>query len=131
VFSSHILSDAELLCSRVGILSKGRLVASGTIDELTSGGARGWEVVVTGLTAECADRLADQVRRVTMIAEGRYVLEVGPEKRPEAVVADLAAMGASLVSVTTMRTTLEDVFLKVLGRAPAAEPVHGMEPVDR
>ena len=31
LFSSHILSDAELLCSRVGILAKGRLVASGTL----------------------------------------------------------------------------------------------------
>ena len=41
LFSSHILSDAELLCSSVGILAKGKLVASGTLTELTAGGARG------------------------------------------------------------------------------------------
>ncbi len=36
LFSSHILSDAELLCSRVGILAKGRLVATGTLADLTA-----------------------------------------------------------------------------------------------
>lgn len=35
LFSSHILSDAEQLCSRVGILAKGRLVKLGALDELT------------------------------------------------------------------------------------------------
>ncbi len=34
VFSSHVLSDAEMLCSRVGILAKGRLVALGGVSEL-------------------------------------------------------------------------------------------------
>jgi ABC-2 type transport system ATP-binding protein len=37
LFSSHILSDAEQLCSRVAILAKGKLVASGAVDELAQG----------------------------------------------------------------------------------------------
>ena len=36
VFSSHVLSDAEMLCSRVGILAKGRLVAAGTVADRTT-----------------------------------------------------------------------------------------------
>ena len=36
LFSSHILSDAELLCHRVGILSRGRLAAVGTVAELVA-----------------------------------------------------------------------------------------------
>src|SRR4029453_7724748 len=35
-FSSHVLSDAEALCSRVAILANGRLAASGSLDELTA-----------------------------------------------------------------------------------------------
>jgi ABC-2 type transport system ATP-binding protein len=35
LFSSHILSDAEQLCSRVGILARGRLVRLGALAELT------------------------------------------------------------------------------------------------
>jgi ABC-2 type transport system ATP-binding protein len=121
LFSSHILSDAELLCSRVGIIARGRLVAAGTVAELASGTARGghgWEVVVSALPAGMAERLGSRVRRATAIADGRYSLELAADVRPEPIVAELAAVGAALVSVAPLRTTLEDVFLKAL-EAPA------------
>src|SRR5579862_2709812 len=60
LFSSHILSDAEMLCNRVGIVAKGKLVASGTVSELTAGSASrapGWEVIVAGLTDSLAASL--------------------------------------------------------------------------
>jgi ABC-2 type transport system ATP-binding protein len=58
LFSSHILSDAELLCTRVGILAKGKLVASGGLADLTSAGTRGNEVVATGVTWRRISRLS-------------------------------------------------------------------------
>jgi ABC-2 type transport system ATP-binding protein len=124
LFSSHILSDAELLCSRVGILARGTLVASGSIEELTSGGSRGWEVVASGVTDAVADVLRPRLRRVTRIAERRYGFETDRDHPPEPLIAELAATGASLVSVTPLRTTLEDVFLRALGDTPTpgAEP---------
>jgi ABC-2 type transport system ATP-binding protein len=125
LFSSHILSDAELLCSRVGILAKGRLVAAGTVAELTgeAGPAgRGWEVVISGVTPAVAAALATRVRRVTSISDGRYALELEASTPPEPLIADLASRGASLVSVTPLRTTLEDAFLAALGSgAPPVE----------
>jgi ABC-2 type transport system ATP-binding protein len=122
LFSSHILSDAELLCSAVGILAKGRLVASGSLGDLTAGGRGGAEVVVTGLEPSVADRIAPGLRRITKIAEGRYSLDLAADVRPEPLVAELAAAGAVLVSVTPARTTLEDVFVEALARASAAAP---------
>ena len=56
-FSSHVLSDAEALCSRVAILAKGRLAAIGALDELTSVGSRGWELVVPGLSRDVLARV--------------------------------------------------------------------------
>src|SRR5215208_2899713 len=50
-FSSHVLSDAEALCSRVAILARGRLVASGRLTEMRPFRASGWEMVVAGLSA--------------------------------------------------------------------------------
>ena len=50
-FSSHILSDAEAVCSRVAILAGGRLVASGRLTDLLAFGVKGWEVVVEGADA--------------------------------------------------------------------------------
>ena len=117
LFSSHILSDAELLCSRVAILARGRLVASGTLAELTagdgtSGAARGWEIVAARMSPALIGLMQPRVRRATAIADGRYSLELGPDVRPEPFVAELAAAGAALVSVAPLRTTLEDVFLE-------------------
>ena len=48
-FSSHVLSDAEALCSRVAILARGRLVASGGLNDMLAFEARGWELVVAGI----------------------------------------------------------------------------------
>ncbi|NLG69811.1 MAG: ABC transporter ATP-binding protein [Firmicutes bacterium] len=44
-FSTHILDVAERLCDRVGIIHKGRLVASGTLDEMRALHARGHETL--------------------------------------------------------------------------------------
>ena len=116
LFSSHILSDAELLCSRVAILARGKLVGAGTLEELTSATGeaqdRGWEVVATAVTDALLARVQPRVRRATRIADGRYSLELGADDRPESFIADLAAAGASLVSVAPRRTTLEDVFME-------------------
>jgi ABC-2 type transport system ATP-binding protein len=114
VFSSHILSDAELLCSRVGILAKGRLRAEGSLSDLTAGEGRGFEIVMTGVRQDVADRVASRVASLTRIDEGRYALRLAPEVRPEVLIADLSAAGASLVSVSPLRITLEDVFMKAL-----------------
>src|SRR5262245_36355604 len=115
LFSSHILSDAETLCSRVGILAKGKLVTSGSVDELTAGGGQGWEIVASGLKPDVATRIGARAKRVTQIAEGRYTIELGADVRPEPIVQELASAGAALVSVSPLRTTLEDVFVSATG----------------
>lgn len=112
LFSSHILADAELLCSRVGILAKGKLVASGTLAELTSSAGRGWEIVASSVPAVLVDRLRSRVSRVTTIGDGRYTFDLGPAEAPEPLIGELAAAGASLVSAAPLRTTLEDVFME-------------------
>lgn len=112
LFSSHILSDAELLCSRVAILRRGRLAAVGTTGELTSGHTRGWEITATGLTPAAVSAVQAQAVRSTRITHGRYSFELGPDARPEAVVALIADRGGALESVTPLRATLEDVFVE-------------------
>jgi ABC-2 type transport system ATP-binding protein len=117
MFISHVLSDAELLCSGVAILARGRLVKSGTLADLTSGGGRGWEVVLAGVNERFANRLSQIAARVTRIADARYSATLTGDTRPEPLIAEAVAEGGSVVAVTPMRTTLEDVFLKALGTA--------------
>ncbi len=112
LFSSHILSDAELLCTRVAILRRGHLVATGATAELTAGHTRGWDVTASGLTPAAVTALQARCVHATRIAHGRYTFTLGPDQRPEPFVADLAARGGALDSVTALRATLEDVFLE-------------------
>ncbi len=112
LFSSHILSDAETLCSRVAILARGRLVASGGIGDLTAGRAGRWEIVAASLSPAAAAGLQTQAARVTRIAHGRYSFELREGDGPEPFIAAVAASGGSLVSAVSTRATLEDVFVE-------------------
>src|SRR3984893_9075542 len=109
-FSSHVLSDAEALCSRVAILAKGRLVATGRLSEMLAFEARGWELIVAGASEPLIAALGARVHRVVRLAPDRYQLELPMEPAPERVLAELTAAGARLVSLSPLGATLEDVF---------------------
>ena len=116
-FSSHVLSDAEALCSRVGILVGGKLIASGTVSELLSGRTKGWELVVSGVSREVAARVTADGVKVTSVGDDRHVLELPLTSPPERVIAALVCHGASVVSLTPMRDTLEDFFVQRVATA--------------
>jgi len=118
-FSSHILSDAESLCSRVGIMAQGRLVASGQVSEMLAFELKGWELIVSGLSDDVSNRVRTRVRTITALAHGRFTIELAPETEPEQLIAELRATGAQLVSLNPIRETLEEYFVK---QVAAAEP---------
>jgi ABC-2 type transport system ATP-binding protein len=111
-FSSHILSDAEALCSRVGVVARGRLAATGRLNDMLAFQARGWELVVSDLRPDVLARLGPQMTRSTEIAPGRFALELTAEPPPEVMVASLVAAGATLVSLNPVRETLEEFFVR-------------------
>ena len=111
-FSSHILSDAEALCSRVAVVAGGRLAAAGRLTDMLAFEVRGWEVVVDGLQAETHAQISAIARRSTEIAPGRYALELPISYAPEKLLAEFAATGARLVSINPVRDTLEDFFVR-------------------
>src|SRR5688500_4766726 len=109
-FSSHVLSDAETLCSRVGILAGGRLVAAGRLSEIEALEVRGWELVVSELMPAVIERLTREGRvvRSTPIGGDRFALELPIAVEPHALLAELVPAGARLVSVQPLRDSLED-----------------------
>jgi ABC-2 type transport system ATP-binding protein len=111
-FSSHILPDAEAVCSRVAILAGGRLAAAGRLTELLAFGVKGWEIVVDRVGAGALPRVQALHAKVTRIADARYAIELPADARPERILADLVADGASVVAVNPLRDTLEDFFLR-------------------
>src|SRR5438093_8725006 len=91
-FSTHILSDTEMICDRVGLLVKGSLKAVGTIDELVSREVPYWEVTLRGVTnggLPCA--------RIVSRREDRILVRVDSQIDLRRLLTVLNGHGATLV----------------------------------
>jgi ABC-2 type transport system ATP-binding protein len=112
LFSSHILSDAETLCSRVAILAAGRLQAIGSMTDLVEFSVRAWELVLDGLDEGARGRLQETGAMLTSLGGDRVQAHLPGTVAPESLLQDLAARGVRVLSLQPVRETLEDVFLK-------------------
>lgn len=106
-FSTHILSDAEALCDRVGVIHKGELRGVGTVNDLRSAGAGRTEVIWEG--AHALSSLASSL--LESHVTGELVRAVIAPDTLDAVLETLRQQRARLVSVTPLHGTLEDYFL--------------------
>jgi ABC-2 type transport system ATP-binding protein len=105
--SSHLLAEVELLCSRVGVLDRGRLVLQGELATLTA--PTGATVVHT----PTPDRVrATLDGRVTAV-DGQRVVVRGAD--PAEVNARLVTAGISVTGLALERPTLEEVVLAATG----------------
>jgi len=114
-FSSHILQDAEMLCDRVAIVFKGKLRAVGKLDDLVSRAARWIEVSVRGALP------AGLPGSRTPAPDGTTLVRVDDVPSLTRVLAAVPAAGGEVLSVWPRRETLEDLFLREIGRAKAEE----------
>ena len=110
-FSSHILSDVELLCDRVCILRKGEVVVSGALRSLLAQDKKRSEVTVVGAREALVGALG-KMSQVTRAAGDTVVLEVEGDGALQEIVARVLAEGARLDSITPKRETLEDLFVR-------------------
>jgi len=125
-FSSHILADAEALCSQVAIVARGRLAAAGRLADMGEFAVQGWELVMASVPESALEAVRSRARRVVAVAGGRYVIDLPPDGRPEELLRDLVGAGATLVSLNPVRETLEDVFVRrVAAMGAGARPADG------
>jgi ABC-2 type transport system ATP-binding protein len=110
-FSSHILSDVEMLCDRVCILRRGEVVVSGNLRSLLAEDKKRREVTVVGAAPPLVQALR-QMSQVTRTVGDTVVVEVEGDGPLRDVVARVVADGALLDSVSPKRETLEDLFVR-------------------
>jgi ABC-2 type transport system ATP-binding protein len=122
-FSSHILSDAESLCSRVAILAQGRLVANGRVSEMVAFAPKGWELVVAGVSDAVQAQLAPRVQAMRALSAGRFTIHVGADQQPEPLMAEIKRLGARVESLNPLRDTLEDYFVQQVQSVAPRETV--------
>ena len=118
MFSTHILSDAEMLCDRVGVIVGGKLRGVGAPNEIVDLRTHGMEILF--------EYSRDNANAAALLGKAsktgnRYRLEVS-EGDLYAVLEQLRAAEAKILSVSPVRQTLEEYFVNLVDadRAQAA-----------
>jgi ABC-2 type transport system ATP-binding protein len=115
-FSTHIITDVEMICDRVGILHKGKLMATGDIEDLVSDGeTKTVEIVCEGKGIERVAPVKTYATRVLQRGD-RCLIVVSGSDHLDGVLMAIRQHGGKLISVTPHKGSLEDVFLRQTGR---------------
>ena len=124
LLSSHVLTDVERICDRVAIIDAGRLVTEAPTGELLERYAQPvYRLEPEPRGVALLESLADDLRRepwVTSVEVSGGVLRVGVTDDPDAgqrLLAAVAAHAIPVLALERLRPSLEDVFLRLTGRA--------------
>lgn len=112
LLSSHLLTEVEQICSRVGVIRRGTLVAEGTVDEIRGG----TELVVRAEPLETARGILEQAvgaDRITM-RDGAFSLKVDMGQTAD-IARRLVSGGVDLIELRPAERSLEDVFIELTG----------------
>ncbi len=113
--TTHNLAEAEKLCTQVGVINHGKLLAVGSPEELRSRTSAP-RLYVTG---KFAPQTIDQLKTNPLVAKmehhsGRLVLDLTDLTRSYEIVAQLVGVGAQIDEVRKEKADLEDVFLNLV-----------------
>ncbi len=111
IFTSHVLSDVEMLCDRIAIIHKGQVVARGTLDELLRREVRRVRVVLSQVSAELRKELGSMGHGFHEV-EGHGVVTIEGDAGVGPVLERSLAHGAHVIEVEPERETLEDLFVR-------------------
>ncbi len=123
LLSTHILPEVELLCGRVLIFDRGRIVAEGSPDQLRE--RLQGQVTVTVEFERAADGMAEALAQIEGVhgvrpdgeRPGHFVLECSAGADPRAAVFRLAVERSwTLVELASARASLEDIFVRLTTR---------------
>jgi ABC-2 type transport system ATP-binding protein len=110
VINSHLLSEIELVCDRVLIMHKGRIIRSGTVDELAQQGT-GWRIEVDRLPVSF-----DSTMWPVSLEESRraILVEDGLPATLNRLIDQLRADGVQILGIERHRASLEAGFIDLI-----------------
>lgn len=114
LFSSHILSDVEMICNRIGIIIKGKLREVGTVNSLLEENIKEIEIVAVNLNSEETLRI-EKIANKIITLDGRIMITVSDERKRDETLNIITSKNGRLQSVENRRETLEDLFMKKYG----------------
>ena len=117
--NSHLLSEVEMICDRVAILNKGRLIRIGTVEELTTQENQ-YRIGFEGTLPE-ALRLEWEATRVNVVEEdGGLLVALDDVPALNTALDQLRNHGVLITGIAQNRQSLEDMFIDVISREEEA-----------
>ena len=109
IFSTHILSDVETVCDRVGIIINGSLKDCGPIENLLNPKIKSFEICIKGLPIETINNLRE--RGLPLIQRGEETFIRVAEAEVNDLLQELLKKGGELISLIPRKETLEDIYV--------------------
>jgi ABC-2 type transport system ATP-binding protein len=109
-FSTHILSDVEMICDRVCILREGKVVVAGKMRDLL-GDSDTREITLENVSSELRKAFESNEEKFRDVASAVVVEAIGDEAVKRILERALAS-GASVSGVASKRETLEEIFVR-------------------
>ena len=119
LLTTHYMDEAAILCDRVAIVDRGRVIAEGTPGALirSLGAEHVLEFTTDGAEIPLATLQAlSGVQSAVKLGEGYSVTTSSTHQAVPALLAAIGASGAKLTMLNTHSATLEDVFMSLTGR---------------
>jgi ABC-type multidrug transport system ATPase subunit len=113
LISSHLLGEVEVMCTRIGVIKKGKIVAEGTIDELRGAAT----LTVRGTPVDLANTVLVKdagVENVTSLGDGAFSLKVDLQRTAE-INQHLVQAGVAVTELHADERSLEDIFMELTG----------------
>ncbi len=129
-FCSHILSDVEKICDHLGILADGRLLCTGTLEELLSG--TGTRLHINPGHDEIAKMLLSDANETIKLSNGAWELTFSNQQEDGKRLAEIKKQYGEAVMLTRVRENLEDFFFRKIAEATQSKNVNqsGLNPDD-
>ena len=120
LLSTHLLQDVQEVCSSVIVAQDGRVVRQGSVEALTRGLDRSFQVEVAGEIGTFAAGLIDRGAEVATTMNPVLFDVVIPEGSNSRIILETALQsGCRIRRLTPARRTLEDVFMESIGEGGA------------
>ena len=130
ILSTHLLSEVESVCDRVGIMQHGKLIYGDTSAHMQQqGGVPGFIISLRNPPPLSALENIPGISHIERISATQFRVLHSPEDNPTGALLTLAErQGWQLEQLTPLHASLEDIFVRITGEETAAHTPTGVAP---
>ncbi len=118
IYTTHYMEEAEKLCSRIGIIDSGRIIAQGTLDELRkqSDTKETVCITVTNYSEESIKSLMSEFDKTDLLDNKVYFYTDGASTQLSKIISQCRELNIDISNIEIRATNLESIFLKLTGK---------------